>query len=128
MIMLTISERADSYVQFMTVLILFVLVLAITYFATRWMAGYQKGRVAGSNMEVVESISLGSNKYLQIIRVGQKYLAVAICKDTVTMLTEISEQDLSLSDGSVSKTMGFKDILDKVQRRNILEKEDGRDE
>lgn len=112
----------------MTVLILFVLVLAITYFATRWMAGYQKSRVSGSNIEVVETMSLAGNKYLQIIRVGQKYLAVAICKDTVTMLTEIPEQDLVFSDGSVSKAMSFKDILDKVQKRNILEKEDGRDE
>lgn len=44
------------------------------------------------------------------------------------MLTEIPEQDLVFSDGSVSKAMSFKDILDKVQKRNILEKEDGRDE
>ena len=107
MALLTISESADSYIQFMTVLILFVLVLAITYYATRWMAGYQKSRVSGSNIEVVETMSLAGNKYLQIIRVGQKYLAVAICKDTVTMLTEIPEQDLVFSDGSVSKAMSF---------------------
>ena len=55
-------------------------------------------------------------------------MAVAICKDTVTMLTEIPEQDLILSDGSVPKTMRFKDILNKVQNKSILEKEDGRDE
>ena len=125
---LTMSGRADSYVQFMTVLILFLLVLAVTYFVTKWMAGYQKGRVSNTNLEVLETISLSNNKYVQIIRVGQKYLAVAICKDTVTMLTEIPEQDLILSDGSVSRTMGFKDILDKVQKKSILEKEDGRDE
>ena len=124
---LTISGRADSYVQFMTVLILFLLVLAVTYFVTKWMAGYQRGRVSNANMEVLETISLTSNKYIQLIRIGQKYLAVAICKDTVTMLTEIPEQDLILSDGSVSRTMGFKDILDKVQKKTILEKEDRRD-
>lgn len=128
MILLTVSERVDSYVQFLTVLVLFVVVLAITYFATKWMAGYQKGKGSNANMEIIESIGLAGNKYLQIIRVGQKYLAVAICKDTVTMLTEIPEQDLILFDGSVPKTMGFKDILDKIQKRNILEKEDGRDE
>lgn len=126
--MLTISEGADSYIQFMTVLILFLLVLAVTYFVTKWMASYQKGRISGTNLEIMETISLSNNKYVQIIRVGQKYLAVAICKDTVTMLTEVSEQDLILSDGSVPKTMGFKDIFDKIQRKTILEKEDGRDE
>lgn len=126
--MLTISEKADSYVQFMTVLILFLFVLAITYFVTKWMAGYQRGRTSNANMEILETIGLSNNKYIQLVRVGQKYLAVAICKDTVTMLTEIPEQDLVLSDGSASKTMGFKDILDKVQKKTILEKEDGRDE
>ena len=126
--LLTISGEADSYIQFMTVLILFLLVLAVTYFVTKWMAGYQKSRISNANLEIVETIGLSNNKYVQIIRVGQKYLAVAICKDTVTMLTEIPEQDLVFSDGSVSKAMSFKDILDKVQKRNILEKEDGRDE
>lgn len=126
--LLTISGEADSYIQFMTVLILFLLVLAVTYFVTKWMAGYQKSRISNANLEIVETIGLSNNKYVQIIRVGQKYLAVAICKDTVTMLTEVSEQELILSDGSVPKAMGFKDILDKVQRKTILEKEDGRDE
>lgn len=126
--LLTISEKADSYVQFMTVLVLFLLVLAVTYFVTKWMAGYQKGKVSNTNMEILEAISLSNNKYIQLIRVGQKYLAVAICKDTVTMLAEIPEQDLILSEGSAPKTMGFKDILDKVQKKTILEKEDGRDE
>lgn len=126
--MLTISEGADSYIQFMTLLVLFLIVLAIAWFVTKWMAGYQRGRASNTNIEVLETIGLSNNKYIQIIRVGQKYLAVAICKDTVTMLTEISEQDLILSDGSVPKTMRFKDILNKVQNKSILEKEDGRDE
>jgi len=126
--LLTISETADSYMQFMTVLILFLFVLAVTYFVTKWVAGYQKGRISNANLEVVETIGLTGNKYIQILRIGQKYLSVAICKDTVTMLTEISEQDLILSDGSVPKAMSFKNILDKMQKKTILEKEDGRDE
>ena len=123
-----VSESADSYIQFMTVLILFLFVLLVTYWGTKWMAGYQKGQTVRANMEILETMRLSNNKYVQIVRVGKKYLVVAICKDTVTMLTEIPEQDLILSDGSVSKTMGFKDILDKVQKKAILEKEDGRDE
>ena len=63
-----------------------------------------------------------------MVRIGRKYLAVAICKDTVTMLTEIPEQDLVFPDGNVSKTLMFKDVLAKIQNKNFLEKEDGRDE
>lgn len=124
---LTISEKTDSYVQFMTILIIFVFVLFITWGVTKWIAGYQKGRSANTNMEIIETFRLINGKYIQIIRVGQKYLAVAVCKDTVTMLTEISEDELCLPESGTTVS-GFKEILDRVQKRNTLEKEDGRDE
>ena len=125
---LAVSGRTDYYVQFLTVLVIFVFVLMITYWVTKWTAGYQKGQTANANMEILETIRLSNNKLVQIIRVGRKYLAVAICKDTVTMLTEIPEQDLIFSDKNFSKTQGFKEILEKIQKKNFLEKEDGRDE
>ena len=125
---LTVSGRTDSYIQFITVLLIFLFVLLITYWVTKWTAGYQRSQTANANMEIVETIRLSNNKYVQIIRVGRKYLAVAICKDTVTMLTEITEQDLVFSDDSALKPARFKDILDRIQNKNFLEKEDGRDE
>lgn len=125
---LAVSERTDSYVQFITVLILFLFVLMITYWVTRWTAGYQKSQNVNANLEVLDIIRLSNNKYVQIIRIGRKYLAVAICKDTVTMLTEIPEQDLVFSEKNTAKGQGFKDVLEKIQKKNFLEKEDGRDE
>ena len=55
-------------------------------------------------------------------------MALAVCKDTVTMLSEIPEEELQFSEGSTSGVSSFKDILTKIQRERILEKEDGRDE
>ncbi len=126
--LLALSDRADSYVQLMTVLLLFVFVLAITAFVTKWIGGYQKSKSAGTNMELIEALRLSNNKYVQIVRVGRKYLAVAVCKDTVTMLSEIPEEDLSFPEGSVGSASTFKDVLAKIQREKILEKEDRRDE
>ena len=125
---LAVSERFDSYMQFITVLIIFLFVLLVTYWVTKWTAGYQKSQTANANMEIIETIRLSGNKYVQIVRVGRKYLAVAICRDTVTMLTEIPEQDLIFSDNNMSGTLKFKDILEKIQKKNFLEKEDGQGE
>lgn len=126
--LLTVSGRTDSFVQFLTVLVIFVFVLLITYWVTKWTAGYQKGQNSNANMEILDTVRLSNNKLVQIIRVGRKYLVVAVCKDTVTMLTEIPEQDLVFSGGNSSKTTGFREILEKMQKKNFLEKEDGRDE
>lgn len=124
---LAVSGKTDSYAQFITVFIIFAFVLFITWAVTKWIAGYQKGKSTNANMELIETFRLINGKYIQIIRVGKKYLAVAVCKDTVTMLTEISEDELYLPEGGTAVS-GFKEILDRVKKRNTLEKEDGRDE
>ena len=111
--MLLAVSRVDSYAQLMTVLVIFLFVLALTWFVTRWIAGYQKGKSTNTNMELLESFRLSNNKYIQIVRIGNKYLALAVCKDTVTMLTEIPEEELKLSEGT--SMAGFKDILNRVQ-------------
>ena len=127
--LLALSDRTtDSYAQFITILLLFVFVLAITAVVTKWIGGYQKGMTVGANMEILETLRLSNNKYIQIVRIGRKYLAVAICKDTVTMLSEIPEEELSFPEGSDGSAFSFKDVLTKIQKERILEKEDGRDE
>ena len=122
---LTVSDSANAYLQFMTVLILFVFVLVITFWVTKWIAGYQKGRTINANMELIETFRLTNNKYIQIIRVGQKYLAVAIGKDSVTMLAEIPEEELMLSSDDGTQA-GFKELFEKVQKKNFSGKKDDR--
>ncbi len=125
---LAVSGRTDSYIQFITVLLLFLFVLFITYAVTKWTAGYQKSQSCSANVEVLETARLTNGKYVQIVRVGHRYLAVAVCKDTVTMLAEIPEEDLEFPGGSKSRTGGFREILEKIQGKDSPEKEDGRDE
>ncbi|MCM1385850.1 MAG: flagellar biosynthetic protein FliO [Bacillus sp. (in: Bacteria)] len=123
---LTVSDSMNAYLQFVTVLILFVFVLIITYWVTKWIAGYQKGKMTNANMELIESFRLTNNKYIQIIRVGQKYLAVAIGKDSVTMLTEIPEEELLLSNNDDGMQAGFRELFEKVQKKNFSGKKDDR--
>ena len=40
--MIILTGKADSYAQFITVLFIFVAVLAVTALVTKWIAGYQK--------------------------------------------------------------------------------------
>lgn len=124
MILLTESGQLDSFVQFVTVLLLFLIVLAITYGVTRWISGVQKTQMRGRNMEVIDTMRISSSKYLQIVRVGDKYLAIAVCKDTVTLLTEIDRDSLTLitSDQGNGYQLGFHEILEKIKNQNLTEK------
>ena len=39
--MIILTGKADSYAQFITVLLIFVAVLVVTALVTKWIAGYQ---------------------------------------------------------------------------------------
>ena len=111
MSILTAGGTLDSFAQFITVFIIFIFVLVMTYGVTRWISKYQKTQYVGTNIEVVETSRLTANKYLQIVRTGNKYIVIAVCKDTVTMLTELSEEELKLQEVSSGETLDFKTVL-----------------
>lgn len=119
--LLTGMSRMDSYLQFITVLILFVFVLGITYLTTRWIANYQKGRSAGSNLEVIETMRITGNKFLQIVRAGKKYLVIAVGKDEIHMLTELTEQEMTILREQNTQNPDFKSILEKFRKENAKE-------
>ena len=122
MIILTASGSLESFVQFITILLLFLFVLIITYVVTRWVSGIQKMQMTGKNMELVETMRISNSKYLQIVRTGEKYLVIAVCKDTVTMLSELSADEIFLSSETEENSLSFREILDKMKHPNNPEK------
>lgn len=115
MLLSTTANRFDSIVQFITVVFIFIFVLAITYFTTKFTAGIQKGRMISPNMDIVESFRIAQNKYMQIVRVGERYYSIVVCKDTVTLLGEISKEDICIPESQLGTTMSFKEILEKAK-------------
>ena len=106
----------NSVAQFITVLLIFIGVLFLTYFSTRWIASYQKGRMYSSNISVVETFKITANKYIQIIRIGERYFAIDVGKDEVTLLAELKEDELTLQNVmQTTPTEDFKNILDKAK-------------
>ena len=124
--MLLLTSAGESLLQLIIVLIIFVGVLFATYYVTRWIAGYQKATQFNKNLEIVEAIKLTTNKYVQIVRAGENhYYVIALGKDEVTLLGELSTEDLKeivdnanqSSDSSIPQ-MDFKSILDKLSKKN----------
>ena len=110
---MNILLTAGSYAQFITVLVIFVLVLGLTAWVTKWMADYQKQVGAGSNIEVIETTRIANNKYIQLVRVGESYKVIAVCKDTVTMLGEVSAEQIKPQSDTRNK-ISFKELFEKT--------------
>ena len=99
-----------SVIRLITVLLLFFFVLGITYFTSRYIAGYQKKHMGSSNIEVLEAARIMPGTVLEIVRVADKYLVIAIAKDKVTMLTELDPD--AIMHGATPESFG--DILGKA--------------
>lgn len=119
--MILTSSKLDGYVQLITVLLIFVAVLALTAFTTKYIANIQKQTGMSGNLEVLETIRISNSKYIQLVRIGETYVAMAVCKDTVTKLCEISAEQLKeiSSEGSVG--FSFKEILNSVMHKETKE-------
>ena len=100
----------NAFLDLITVLLIFIFVIAITLFTTKYIANYQKVQSIGKNIEVLETYKLSQTKYVQIIKIGKKYVAVAVSKDTVTLLTTLEEEDINFPEG-IGETKSFKEIL-----------------
>ena len=126
--LLSLSTGLESVVQFITVLLIFVFVLVITWISTKYMAGIQKDRYKTGNMELIETLRISNNKYMQIVRVGSKYYCMAVCKDTVTMLGEIQKEEMVFHENSANVHMSFQDIMEKMKHKQEFGKQDTNEE
>lgn len=121
MLLASTSSGVESFVQLLGILFIFILVLVITYFTTKWIASYQKGHFYNKNLRVVETLKLTTNKYLQIIEVGDIYLVIAIGKDEVTFLTQLTKDQLRKEtfdenfNNPTTKGESFGEILNKLK-------------
>ncbi len=94
MVLSGIFSGWESFFQLISVLLIFLFVLAVTYLTTRWIGKYQQGMLQNKNFQVIETFRVSNNKFIQIIQVGKKYLVISVCKDVVNILTELAEDEL----------------------------------
>ena len=67
-----------------------------------------------SNIRVIEVYRLSNTKMIEIVKIGEHYLAIAVGKDEVTLLTELDADEIIMHEASL-EPINFKRILDKMK-------------
>lgn len=120
MVIASMSSRIEAFAQLLTLLIIFIFVLAVTYYVTRFVGNYQKNKLSGSNINILETMRIANNKYIQIVKIGSRVFAIAVAKDTVSYLCELDEDELIYKESSTGKMLinndNFKEILEKFKK------------
>lgn len=78
--------------QFFLLIIVFIVILLLVYYSTKWLASSKLSIRKNSNVRIIESISVGYQSTIQLIKVGSKLFLIGVTKESVTFLTEIDEE------------------------------------
>lgn len=93
--MILLSSTGESVFQLVIEFFIFIAVLVLVYFSTRFIANYQKTQQMGKNIQVIESAKVSSNKFVEIIRAGdERYFLIGIGKDNIVLLGELSKDEI----------------------------------
>lgn len=107
-----------SFIKLLILLIVFVLILIASFYVTKWYAKSGLLKNKSQNIQVLESYPLGPGKQICIVKLGGKCIAVAICKDQITLLTELDESQLVYEEKKLSEA-GFQEIFSDMVKQKV---------
>jgi len=88
-------------------------ILSAAYFATKYIARKGLNRAHNKNLRVVETVPLGIDKTLLLVKIGEQYLLLGSTQKRITLLTEVKKEKLNIvntteiysnSDGEIIKS------------------------
>lgn len=126
------SGGTNAILSTLSLIFIFILVVALAYFTTKFIAKYQNNILnSKSNIRVIESFRIGNNKFIAIVRIGEAYYALGIGKEEITMLDRLNPDELVDFHAPSSKDEGrkfdFKEILSQIKNKDSKDKEDSKD-
>ena len=100
-------------------LILVVGILVLCWFSTRKLAGLGRLGQGGTHIRLLDQASLGQDKAVAIVSVGEKYLLLGIAPGGISVLTELDEASLETSpvETGGGQMPNFKQILENLKDR-----------
>jgi flagellar protein FliO/FliZ len=110
------SSLGGNIFQFVVVLVIFIGILVLTGFATKWIATYMHNQNfnSNSNFHVVDALNMGPNHKLLLVKVGKKkYFILGMGKESISKVGEISEEELVEQEQRSSSQRSFDSILSK---------------
>lgn len=85
--------------EILFLVIVFVLVLGLTYVVTRSIGVMNRKRYFNKNMEIIEVLALSPGQQLCIVKVGTMYYLLSVTqKSQITYLAKLDEEQLDLSE------------------------------
>lgn len=103
------SPQSGIYSFFKAIyyLVMFALILAAAFYATKFLARKGLGKTSSKTMKLVESMPLGADKSLHLVKVGNQYFLIGSASKSMFMMSEIQQDKLFEEQDSTSGMNGY---------------------
>lgn len=119
----TFSSTFDNVLQLLGLVLMFCFVLGATYLTSKYVGKIRMSQLKDKNFRVIETVKVAPNKFLQLVKMGNKYVVIGIGKDDIHVITELSEEDVILPEENSQQGMKFSDFIAKVQVKHMSTKD-----
>ncbi len=106
-----------DYLKVILLLIGFFSLLFLTYVTTRYIGNKQNKAMKGKNISVVETVALGMDKRLHLVKVGKQYMMIATTSKAVEFLSTVTLEEPSPEEQVVTQEnvglFDFKSLFEK---------------
>ncbi len=97
-------------------------ILGAAYYVTKFIARKGLNTSGNKNLKVIETVHLGVDKSLLLVKVGEQYLLLGSTQKTITLLTEVNKEKLTInSTNDICSNMDRESIenyMDRLQGEN----------
>lgn len=112
----------EMFFEMFAVILVLGAVIFLSYIVTRYIGEKAKNAMRGKYISVVETLSLGMDKRIHLVKVGEQYILIASSGKNIQFLTEIDLSDYEdQKDSEETTAFSFKSIFEKYAQ-SLVEK------
>lgn len=108
-------STTNNVLQLLGLVLLLLVIIIAAYYTSKFLGKYKMGQFKNSNIQVIETYSIGTNKMLQIVKISNKYVVLGISKDSVNYITELDESEVLTHEINKDEKQSFRHIFEKIK-------------
>lgn len=108
----------DQIFRYFTVILAFLVVMGILLLTTKYLTYKSKKMMKGNYMQIIESLSLGVNNRLHLVKVDKEFFILSASNKNVEFLARVNISDFEEAEikNPISEVIDFKSVLKKYIR------------
>lgn len=100
-------------IQFFVVLLVLGCMAFLAYVSTKFIGGKAKKAAGGKYINTIETISLGLDKQVHLLKVGEQFVLISSSGKNIGFLSNINLDGYEVESDQINSTFDFKSFLEK---------------